>query len=264
MSNDPFEGFKAKQREIWSHFAPLEAMTTVAAAQLVKHARIRPDQRVLDVGCGTGVAAITAARQGATVVGSDLTPALLERAAEHSKLAKLDIEWKEADAEALPFADASFDVVISQFGHMFAPRADVALAEMLRVLKPGGTIAFNTWPPEHFVGRFFTLTASYAPAPPAGYSPPPQWGDVNIVKQRLGDAVTNIAFDRGIMPFPLLSLHHYNRVIEETVGPARALVQSGDAATLEKYRTELRELASEYYVDNILRQDYLMTRAKKR
>lgn len=264
MSNDPFEGFKAKQREIWSFFAPLESMTTVSAAQLVKHARIRPEQRVLDVGCGTGVVAITAARAGAKVIGSDLTPALLERAKEHSKLAELDIEWKEADAEALPFPDASFDVVVSQFGHMFAPRAEVAMAELLRVLKPGGTVAFNTWPPEHFVGRFFALTSSYAPAPPAGYCPPPQWGDVNIVKQRLGDAVTNIHFDRGIMPFPLLSLHHYNRVIEETVGPARALVQSGDAAMLGKYRKELRELASEYYVDNVLRQDYLMTRATKR
>lgn len=264
MSTDPFEGFKAKQREIWSFFAPLEAMTTVAAAQLVKHARIRPGQYVLDVGGGTGVVAITAARLGAKVVGSDLTPALLERAREHGKLAELDIEWKEADAEALPFPDATFDVVVSQFGHMFAPRADVAMAEMLRVLKPGGTIAFNTWPPEHFVGRFFALTSSYAPPPPPGYSPPPQWGDVNIVKQRLGDAVTDIRFDRGVMPFPLLSLQHYNRVIEETVGPARALVQSGDAAMLNKYRQELRSLASEYYVDNILRQDYLMTRAIKR
>ena len=264
MSNDPFEGFKAKQREIWSFFAPLESMTAVAAAQLVKHARIRPGQRVLDVGSGTGVVAITAARLGAKVVGSDLTPALLERAREHSKLAELEIEWKEADAEALPFADASFDVVVSQFGHMFAPRAELALAEMLRVLKPGGTIAFSTWPPEHFVGRFFALTGSYAPPPPPGFCPPPQWGDVTIVKQRLGDAVTDVLFGRGIMNFPLLSLYHYNRVIEETVGPARALVQSGDAAMLTKYRAELRDLAADYYVDNELRQDYLMTRAIKR
>lgn len=264
MSGDPFEGFKAKQREIWSFFAPLESITVVPAAHLVRFAGIRPEQRVLDVGCGTGVVALTAARLEAKVVGSDLTPALLERAKEHSQLAQLDIEWQEADAEALPFPDASFDAVVSQFGHMFAPRAEVAIAEMLRVLKPGGTLAFNTWPPEHFVGRFFTLTSRYAPAPPPGFSPPPQWGDVNIVKQRLGEAVDDIRFDRGVMAFPVLSLRHYNRVVEETVGPARALVQSGDAATLERYRTELRELASQYYVDNALQQNYLATRATKR
>lgn len=264
MSTDPFEGFKTKQREIWSFFAPLEGLTTIAAAHLVRFAALRPEQRVLDVGCGTGVVAISAARLGAKVVGSDLTPALLERAKEHSKLAQLDIEWKEADAEALPFPDASFDAVVSQFGHMFAPRAEVAIAEMLRVLKPGGTLAFSTWPPEHYVGRFFALTSRYAPAPPPGFSPPPQWGDVNIVKQRLGEAVEDIRFDRGTMLFPLLSLRHLNQIIEETVGPARALAQSGDAATLEKYRAEVRELASPYYVDNVLQQSYLVTRAIKR
>lgn len=264
MSSDPFEGFKAKQREIWSFFAPLESMTVVPAAHLVRFAALRPEQRVLDVGCGTGVVALTAARLGSQVVGSDLTPALLERAREHSQLARLEIEWKEADAEALPFADASFDAVVSQFGHMFAPRAEVALAEMLRVLRPGGTLAFATWPPEHFVGRFFALTGRYAPAPPPGLSPPPQWGDVNIVKQRLGEAVEDIRFDRGVMSFPVLSLRHYNRVIEETVGPARALAQSGDAETLERYRTEVRDLASQYYVDNVLQQSYLLTRAIKR
>lgn len=163
MSNDPFAQLKAVQREGWSLFAPLEAVTTAPAAQLVKHARIRAGQTVLDVGCGTGVAALTAARAGAKVRALDLSPALLEHGRKHAALAGVEIEFTEGDAEALPYENSSFDVVISQFGHMFAPRPDVTIAEMLRVLKPGGTIAFSTWPPEHFVGQMFALVGGATP-----------------------------------------------------------------------------------------------------
>ena len=181
---DPFQSFKAAQREGWTHFAPLEAFTTIVAPYLVRHARVREAQRVLDVGCGTGVVAITAARLGARVNGLDLTPALLERARENAKIAGVEVDWREGDAENLPFQAASFDVVVSQFGHMFAPRPEVAVSEMLRVLEPGGTIAFATWPPELFTGRMFAVTARYAPAPPPGVAPPPQWGDPRIVSER--------------------------------------------------------------------------------
>src|SRR4029079_8419210 len=101
-----------------------------------------------DVACGTGVVSVTAARAGATVSGLDLTPELLERARENARIGSFDVEFREGDVEALPFGDAEFDVVLSQFGHMFAPRPQVAIAEMLRVLKSGGTIALSTWPPE--------------------------------------------------------------------------------------------------------------------
>lgn len=264
MSQDPFAQFKERQREIWSYFGPIEAFTAPPAAHLVRFAGVKSGQSVLDVGCGTGVVGLSAAQIGAQVTGLDLTPALLERARENSRIAELpSITWIEGDAEALPFADASFDVVLSQFGHMFAPRPEVATAELLRVLKPGGTVAFATWPPEHFIGRFFSLTSRYAPPPPPGVSPPPQWGDVNIVKQRLGEAVTDLRFDRGVLRFNVLSLQHYGRVMEETVGPARALAQTADAETLNRYRTELRALAAQYFHDNAMHQDYLITRATK-
>src|SRR5215471_7459689 len=187
MSEEAIAKFKEAQRQAWKHFAPLEVLTTPAAARLVKWANVRAGQNVLDVGCGTGVVAITAARIGAGVRGIDLTPELLERARGNARIANVEIEFREGDAEALPFEDAVFDVVLSQFGHMFAPRPEVALAQMLRVLKPGGTIAFATWPPELLVGDSFKLVSKYMPAPPPpGVSPPPQWGDIGIVRQRLG------------------------------------------------------------------------------
>jgi SAM-dependent methyltransferase len=261
--SDPFQQFKAKQRQAWSHFAPLEVLMAPPAAHLVRFARLASGQRVLDVGTGTGVVALTAASAGAQVTGLDLTPALLERARENAQIAAVSVDFQEGDAEALPFADSSFDVVLSQFGHMFAPRAEIATAELLRVLRPGGTLAFATWPPEHYVGRFFALTGRYAPPPPPGFSPPPAWGDVSVVRQRLGDAVTDLRFERGIMRFNALSIGHYIRSVEETVGPVRALVESGDKDTLARYRAELSALASEYFEDNSIRQDYLLTRAVK-
>lgn len=135
---DSLAQFKEAQRQGWAHFAPLEANTTPEAARLVKHARVRPGHRVLDVACGTGVVAVTAARLGARVTGLDLTPELLERARENASIAGVDVDWHEGDVEQLPFGDAAFEVVLSQFGHMFAPRPGVAVAEMLRVLSPGG------------------------------------------------------------------------------------------------------------------------------
>src|SRR5258708_29829585 len=140
-SVNPLTQFKEAQKQGWAHFAPLEALTIPQAAQLVRHARVCAGQGVLDVGCGTGVVAITAARRGAHATGLDLTPQLLERARENGRIANVTIDWHEGDAESLPFQEAAFDVVLSQFGHMFAPQPEVALAEMLRVLKPGGTLA---------------------------------------------------------------------------------------------------------------------------
>src|SRR5262249_31012955 len=135
---DPFSQFKESQKQRWAHFYHLEGHTTAAAARLVKHANVASGQRVLDVACGTGVVAVTAARAGARVTGLDLTPQLLERARENARIAAVEIDWHEGDVEQLPFEAGMFDVVVSQFGHIFAPRPEVAVGEMLRVLKPGG------------------------------------------------------------------------------------------------------------------------------
>jgi len=136
---DPYAELKQRQRAMWASFAPTALFTTPSAGHLVKFAGIASGERVLDVATGTGVVAITAARAGADVAALDLTPELLEEARENARIAGVPrVEWTEGDAENLTYPDASFDVVVSQFGHMFAPRPDVALSEMRRVLKPGG------------------------------------------------------------------------------------------------------------------------------
>src|SRR3569832_2377460 len=172
---DAIEQIKANQKRVWANFALLENLTATPAPYLTRFAGIRAGLRVLDVACGTGVVALTAARGGAKVQGLDLTPELVERARENGRLLGLDTTFTEGDVEALPFPEAAFDVVVSQFGHMFAPRPEVAIREMLRVLKPGGTIAFSTWPPELFVGRWLSLVAGCAP-PAAGGAAPPRGG----------------------------------------------------------------------------------------
>lgn len=263
---DVLDGFKAAQRAGWAHFAPLAMQTTAPAAQLVAYAGIQPGQRVLDVACGTGVVAVTAARLGARVTGLDLTPPLLEVARDNARLADVAVDFHEGDAEALPFDDGAFDVVVSQYGHIFAPRPDVVIGELLRVLRPGGVIAFSTWPPELFVGRMFALTSRYMPAPPPGVAPPPQWGDPNIVRERLGDRVRDLRFNRRDMIVPTLSPRHAREVFEKTAGPVIKLVEmlgSADPVKLAAYRSELESLIGEYFADNVIRQGYLLTRAVK-
>lgn len=265
MQDDPYAQFKATQREGWALFVPLEAYTTPAAARLVEFAPVQRGQEALDVGCGTGVVAVTAARAGAKVRALDLSPVLLDRARWNADMAGVRIEFTEGDAEAMPYPDASFDVVLSQYGHMFAPRPEIVVAEMLRVLKPGGQIAFSTWPPELFLGRMFDLVGQYLPPPP-GVAPVSLWGDPNVVRERLGDRVVDLSFEREVIYIPALSPQHMRYSFENTAAPVVKLVQAlqGDGVRLAKFRSELETLISTFTKHNLLRQQYLMTRATKR
>jgi SAM-dependent methyltransferase len=268
MTADPFAKFKEAQREGWSSFVPVEIMTTTPAGKLVKFAQVKAGQHVLDVACGTGVVAITAARRGASTSGLDLTPALIERARENAGIAGIEAEFIEGDAEALPYPDESFDVVLSQFGHIFAPRPAVVTREMLRVLKRGGRIAFSTWPPEHFVGRLFAFVARNIPPPPAGAeqpAAPPLWGDPNIIRERLGAAVTDLQFARDTMVAPALSIQHFRAAQEKTIGPLIKLVAAlqNEPAKLAALRAEFEAMAGEVYEDNAIHASFLMTRAVK-
>jgi SAM-dependent methyltransferase len=266
VTADPFASFKAAQRESWSSFVAVESITTPPAAKLVKFAQVRAGERVLDVGCGTGVVAITASRRGAHASGLDLTPSLLERARTNAATAGVDIDFVEGDTEALPYPDDSFDIVLSQFGHIFAPRPAVAVREMLRVLRTGGRIAFSTWPPEHVTGLLFTLIARHWP-PPAGLesAPPVLWGDPSIVRERLGAAVTDIKFARDTLVAPALSLAHFRQAQERAIGQLGKLVATleNDPSNLAEFRRQFDAIAADAFEDNTIRMPFLMTRAAK-
>ena len=193
------QALKARHRTMWA----LGDYPSVAAeiipdlgAVLVEACGIGPGARVLDVAAGSGNAAIPAARAGASVVACDLTPELFAAGREQAVRHGVDVQWREADAEALPFADGEFDVVLSCVGVMFAPHHQAAADEMARVCRPGGTIGLVNWTPEGFVGQMFATMKPYAPPPPPGAQPPPLWGNEDHVLTLLGERVTDVSVRR--------------------------------------------------------------------
>jgi ubiquinone/menaquinone biosynthesis C-methylase UbiE len=193
------QALKAKHRAMWA----LGDYPSVAAeiipdlgAVLVDACGVGPGIRVLDVAAGSGNATIPAALTGASVVACDLTPELFasgrDKAAQHG----VEVEWLEADAEALPFADGEFDVVLSCVGVMFAPHHQATADELTRVCRPGGTIGLLSWTPEGFLGQMLATMKPYAPPPPPGAQPPPLWGDENHVRTLFGDRVTDVTARR--------------------------------------------------------------------
>ncbi len=174
------EASEAQQRAraTWSagDFNEIAKRIQVVGDDLVARVGVGAGDRVLDVACGTGNATIPAAAAGGVATGLDITPELLEDARRNAAEAGVDVEWVEGDAEALPFEDASFDVVLSTFGCMFAPNHGRAAAEIARVLAPGGRVGIAAWRPEGNIGRFFATLSGFAPPPPEGFQPPPLWG----------------------------------------------------------------------------------------
>ena len=256
---------KDKAKKMWSTFVAFETVTALAAPELIKFSGVQDGERLLDVGCGTGVVALTAAQVGAKVSGSDLTPELITRAKENAQISNLNIDFQVADVEDLPYQDNEFDFVLSQFGHMFAPSPEAAVKEMLRVLKPGGVIAFSTWPPELLTGRLFTLTGKYGPPPPKDISPPIMWGEVDIIKKRIGKNVRDITFHRAEYGNPALSPAHMRVALEAYIGPIGATIKSLESNPIKliEFRNAMEDLLSEYFQNNTVIQSYLMTRAIK-
>jgi SAM-dependent methyltransferase len=157
--------------------------------RLVEAAGIGPGMKVLDVAAGTGNASIPAAKAGADVTASDLTPELFEAGRARAQAEGVTLEWAEADAEHLPFENESFDVVMSSIGAMFAPRHQDVADELMRVCRPGGTIAMLNWTPEGMIGALFKTMGPFAPKPPPGASPPPLWGSEDHMRELFGDRV---------------------------------------------------------------------------
>jgi len=190
---------KDRHRAMWATGDyPAVATTTIPAlgARLVEVTGIRPGDRLLDVAAGAGNAAIPAARAGANVTACDLTPELLAAGRAAAQQQDVHIDWREADAEALPFADGEFDVVMSCVGVMFAPRHETSSGELLRVCRPGGRIGLLSWTPEGFIGQLLAAMKPYAPPPPPGAQPPPLWGREEHVQALLADRVEDIDMRR--------------------------------------------------------------------
>ncbi|MFJ5995763.1 class I SAM-dependent methyltransferase [Streptomyces sp. NPDC092370] len=190
---------KSRHRAMWAQgdYPSLAAeVIPDLGAVLVEACGVRSGRRVLDVGAGSGNAAIPAALAGADVVACDLTPELFEAGRRAAGKQGAHLTWQEADAEALPFGDAEFDTVMSCVGVMFAPHHQRAADELVRVCRPGGTIGLLSWTPQGFIGRMFAAMKPYAPPPPPGAQPPPLWGDEDHVRALLGDRVTDVAAER--------------------------------------------------------------------
>lgn len=186
---------KSKHRAMWAlgnyPAVATEVIPSIGKA-VVSACRVGPGDRVLDIAAGAGNAAIPAALAGADVVATDLTPELFDAGRRDAESAGAAVTWQEADAEALPFDDASADVTLSCVGVMFAPHHQVAADELVRVTRPGGRIGLLSWTPDGFIGRMFAAMKPYAPAPPPGAQPPPLWGDESHVRALLGTRVGDV------------------------------------------------------------------------
>jgi SAM-dependent methyltransferase len=187
------EAIKQRQQQTWASgdFSVVAARIVLVAEHLCDTADLHAGWRVLDVATGSGNAAIAAARLGCTAVGVDYVPALLERGRIRAAAERLPVELLEGDAEALPFEDASFDAVTSVFGSMFAPDHAKAAAELLRVCRPGGTVALASWTPDGFIGELFRTTAAHVP-PPAGLQSPLLWGTEQHLRELFGDGIVSL------------------------------------------------------------------------
>ncbi len=234
------EAFKQGQRKVWSAGDyPDVARTIERAAQvLVERVGVAAGDELLDVATGTGNVAIPAARLGAHVTGLDLTPELLEVAAARASEAGVEVRWLQGDAEQLPFEEDCFDRVTSSFGVIFAPRQRVAATELLRVARPGATIAFTAWTPEGLNGLFFKTIARYLPAPPPGLESPVRWGEENYVRSLMEGSGAELAFERHTVTFVHDSPEAWVNYHERTLGP---MVMAKAALEPQGRWQELRE-----------------------
>lgn len=226
MSDAPdFKAATENQQAIWSEgdFAMVAGLVYNVSDNLAEALEIVPDERVLDVACGSGNGAIAAARRAwGNTVGTDFVPALLERARERAAAERLEIEFVEGEAQDLPFDEASFDVTMSIFGVMFAPDQEKAAAELLRVTKPGGRIGLSSWCPDGGLQDFFAAIVKHTGGPPPGFTPPVLWGAEDHVRGLLGDSVTDLRAERRKSRQAFRSADHYLDFFRSYFGPIKS------------------------------------------
>ncbi len=234
---------KGRQQLAWASgdYAVIGTTLQLVGEQLAEACDLRWDEDVLDVAAGNGNATLAAARRGARVMSTDYVSTLLDRGAERARAERLDVKFEVADAEALPFADASFDAVLSTFGVMFAPDHARSASEMARVCRPGGRIGLANWTPESLVGQMFKILGRYLP-PPAGAQSPALWGVESHLRSLFGDNAAAIAVTRRFFNFRYRSAAHFLEVFRTWYGPthkAFAALPAEKATGLERDITEL-------------------------
>jgi SAM-dependent methyltransferase len=226
-----FNAIKQRQQATWASgdFAIIGTTLQIVGESLAEAADVRADERVLDVAAGNGNATLAAARRFARVTSTDYVPHLLEKGAARAKAEGLSIQFQTADAEALPFEDRSFDVVLSTFGAMFAPDQDKTARELMRVVRGGGRIGMANWTPEGFIGQLFRVIAAYVP-PPAGLRSPVSWGTEPRIVELFGPNATDIRCVRRDFNFRYRSAAHWIEVFRNFYGPTHKVYAALDPA----------------------------------
>jgi SAM-dependent methyltransferase len=240
-----YTALKARQRDTWASgdYAVIGTTLQIVGESLCEAADVQAGERVLDVAAGNGNASLAAARRGADVTAADYVVSLLDQAQARASAEGLAIEIQRADAEALPFPDGSFDVVLSTFGVMFAPNQDQAAAELLRACRPGGRIGLANWTPSGFIGQMFKTVGRHVP-PPAGVRPPVEWGDEARLQELFGTDTRSLSVERRQFVFRYRSAEHLVETFRTYYGPVlKAFAAVEDGAALER---DLIALAREH------------------
>ncbi|MBC8096080.1 MAG: class I SAM-dependent methyltransferase [Akkermansiaceae bacterium] len=230
------EAIKAKQKATWEcgDFGQIARTIETVAEEFMARQPLHPGAHVLDVACGTGNLAVIAARHACVVKGIDIASNLIAQARTRAATESLPIDFKEGDAEALPYADGQFDLVVSMFGVMFTPQPLVAAAELARVTKPGGQIALANWTPEGFIGKMFKVFKAHLPPPPVGVPSPMGWGEEATVRSRLAHGFTAMRY-----PFPPAETVEFFR---QYYGPTQKAFSALDLSAQAALRRDLVEL----------------------
>jgi len=245
------EVIKARQKATWEagDFGQIARSIENVAEEFMAEIPMQPGSRVLDVACGTGNLALIAARQGCQVQGIDIAGNLIKQARVRAAHLELRVDFKEADAEALPFDERQFDLAVSMFGVMFTPQPDLAVKELRRVTRPGGQIALANWTPEGFIGKMFKLFKAHLPPPPAGVPSPMAWGDESTVRERLQHGFTDLRLTRRKAtmryPFPPAETVEFFR---QYYGPTNKAFAALDATAQAALRRDLVELQTSHNV----------------
>jgi ubiquinone/menaquinone biosynthesis C-methylase UbiE len=234
---------KTRQQAAWSSgdYAVVGTTLQIVGEELCEALDLRAGGKVLDVAAGNGMVSLAAARRWCDVVSTDYVPSLLERGRARASAEGLTIEFREADAEALPFADGTFDTVVSTFGVMFTPNQDRAAAELLRVCKSGGKIGLANWTPEGFIGQIFKTLGKYIP-PPAGAKSPLLWGTRARLTEMFGPAATSIEIEPRHFNFRYRSAEHFLDVFKTYYGPMLKAFAALDEANQTGLKNDLHAL----------------------